>query len=61
MYACIYIYIYIYIMQRRRAPEAGGDPAGPQGRAPQRPPVFLRGNHSSNTVCLMQVFFTSGE
>ena len=63
MYVCVYIYIYTYrrrhalrppTAQRRerlrRAAVPGAVPGGPQG-----------GDHLSNTTCLTQVFFKSGE
>ena len=68
MYAYIYIYIFIldihiivytsvYRCRRRRA-DPQGAPGGGE-REDQR--LVLRGNHLSNTTCLTQVFFKSGE
>ena len=72
MYVYTYIYIYIYIVVWLSGSCEG--PAGPAQGAESvengAAPVLMgigkdghdfRGNHLSNTTCLTQVFFKSGE
>ena len=42
------IYIYIYIERERETEQSNNDD-------------YIRGNHLSNTTCLRQTFFESGE
>ena len=53
IYICIYIYIYICRSASRTKKEPSLD------ALPQIP--CIRGSHLSNTTCLTQVFFRSGE
>ena len=62
IYIYIYIYIHTHINKARPARVRLGDrDPGPEPRVGPHRARALRGNHLSNTTCLTQGFFKSGQ